>query len=209
MGKRAKEEISANTKLKAELTETLEKPPWVLPPRCDCTGEEQTKPELRGGSWGTVPEAVPGRGWQHSPPREGYTLKWEFACPTCLSCKTTAALENCTQLIISSSGIFCISSAKWISFNCAQAGTMLPFSRAHGGQRNSAGRAPSDNSLSHQGRIFQGCLSSLDSRPSLQHRAGQHSQGRRVSGAGICHWPRRPCKALLNWPSLDHFLVPS
>lgn len=127
-----KRRVQLTQKLKQSWHKALKKLPRVFPPRCDRTGEEQTKPEARGGSWGTAPELMPERSWQHSTPREGHTVKWEFSCPTCLSCKTTAALESCKHLIISRSGIFRVPSANSISFNCAGIGTMLPFCRAHG-----------------------------------------------------------------------------
>lgn len=204
MCKHAKEEIWANTKLKAELTKTLGKPPWVLPPRCDCTWEEQTKPERRGGSWRTALERMPGTGWQHSPPCEGYTVKWELSCPTCLSCKTTEQLWKTATSSLAPALVFFASPLPsgflWIVHSQEQC---FPSPGLTEGQRSSAGRALSDNSLRNQGRIFQGCLSSPDFRPRLQHRAGQ---GRRAWGAVICHWPHRPCKTL---PSLDHYLMPS
>lgn len=119
----------ANTELKAELTEDSRKASLVIATRLWL---HMRGAKLREGSWGTAPEPKPGRSWQHSIPREGYTLKWEFSCPTCLSCKTAAALENCNHLIISSSGIFRVPSASSISLNRAQKGTKLPFSSIHG-----------------------------------------------------------------------------
>lgn len=106
MGKCAKEEISANTKLKAELTKTQKS----LLGYCHhaVTAHERSRQSQSRGEEAEeqLLSQCQGEVWQHSPPCEGYTLKWEFSCPTCLSCKTTAALENCNQLIISSSGIF-------------------------------------------------------------------------------------------------------
>lgn len=158
--------------------------------------------KLRNSSWASARE----RFGSTALPVKVTHSSGNFLAPLVFPARQQQLWKTATSSLSPARVFFCISSAKWISLSCAQTGTMPPFSRAHRGQRNSAGRAPSDNSLSHQAGIFQGCLSSLDSRPSLQHRAGQHRQGRRVSGAGICHWP---CKTLWNWPSLDHFLVPS
>lgn len=193
MGKCAKEEISANTKLKAELTKTQKS----LLGYCHhaVTAHERSRQSQSRGEEAEeqLLSQCQGEVWQHSLPVKVTHSSGNFLAPLVFPARQQQLWKTATSSLSPARVFFCISSAKWISLSCAQTGTMPPFSRAHRGQRNSAGRAPSDNSLSHQAGIFQGCLSSLDSRPSLQHRAGQHRQGRRVSGAGICHWP---CKTL-------------
>lgn len=181
MGKCAEEEISANTKLKAELTQDSRKASLGFASTLHMRGADKG----RGEKLGTAPEPRPG---QHSIPREGDTAKWGFSCPTCLSCKTTAALENCSHLIISSSGIFCAPSANSISFNCAQTEQSLPSPAWLGGALSAiplVTREEFSKAVPVPWTWGQGCGTELPAQP-----------GQGVWGALICDWPHRPCKTL-------------
>lgn len=122
LGKPAKEEIqlTRNSKHRAnkrpepnkapEKREDLPQPSRVLLPRRDFTREGGWQSlgrsamcwEKEAGGW--LVSKCQQRTWQRSGPREGYILKWEFSCPTCLSCKTDNSsfgelqIPHCLQL---------------------------------------------------------------------------------------------------------------
>lgn len=69
---------------------------------CRSLGRSAMCWEKEAGGW--LVSKCQQRIWQRSGPREGYILKWEFSCPTCLSCKTDDSsfgglrIPHCLQL---------------------------------------------------------------------------------------------------------------
>lgn len=173
LGSPVKEEIPANTKLKAELTKGSRKASLGISTMLwlHMRGAE-TKPEPREEAGEQLLSKCQGEVGSRALPVKVTQWRGNFLAPLVFPARQQQLWKTAATSLSPALVFFASPLPTEFLLTVHKQEQCFPSPGLTEGQQNSAGRVPSDNSLSNQGRVFQSCLSSQDFRPSLQHRAG-------------------------------------